>query len=97
MVVVKDPYKYTLIRFEKSNTKNKKYDAVIRDIYTGKDKRVPFGDSRYQHYKDTTNLKLYSNLDHGDLDRRWRFKRRHWKNARKRFSSAWFADHFLWR
>lgn len=43
--------------------KNAKYEADI--IWNGELlKNVSFGDRRYQHYKDSTALKLYSKLDH---------------------------------
>lgn len=48
----------------KSPIKNKKY----RVIYKGK--IIDFGDLRYQHYKDNTELKLYKHLDHLDKKRR---------------------------
>ncbi len=61
-----------MVQFRKSKTKFKKYDAL-----TPKGRWIPFGDKRYQHYKDTTPLKLYKNLDHNDPSRRKRFRSRH--------------------
>tara|TARA_R100001463_G_scaffold68244_3_gene121754 strand:- start:20 stop:289 length:270 start_codon:yes stop_codon:yes gene_type:complete len=52
------------MKFEKSKAKNKKYA-----IKTPSGNIVNFGDKRYEHYKDTTPLKLYSKLDHNDKDR----------------------------
>jgi len=49
------------MKIEKSKAKNKKYA-----IKTPLGNTINFGDKRYQHYKDTTPLKLYSNLDHND-------------------------------
>ena len=31
-------------KFQRSNTKNKKYDAIIENKETGREKRIPFGD-----------------------------------------------------
>ena len=52
------------LKFEKSKSKNKKY-AVI----TPSGKKINFGDLRYEHFKDTTPLKLYKNLNHNDKKR----------------------------
>jgi len=49
--------------FEKSNRKDKKYKVY----YNGK--WIHFGSTLYHQYKDTTPLKLYSNLDHLDKKR----------------------------
>lgn len=46
--------------FEKSNHKNKKYMV----LYKGK--WIHFGDNRYEQFRDSTPLKLYSSLDHLD-------------------------------
>ena len=45
----------TLIRI-KEGTFPKKYTAVIRNKRTGRIRMQPFGDQRYQHYKDRTRL-----------------------------------------
>ena len=34
------------------------------------DKWIHFGDSRYEQFRDSTPLKLYSYLDHKDKERR---------------------------
>ncbi len=65
-----------LLRLEKSPAKWKKYRADVMidgDIYKG----VDFGDTRFQHFKDSTPLKLYSNMDHGDTKRLHNFYLRH--------------------
>lgn len=84
--------------FRKSKTKNKKYDAY----YNGR--WIPFGDVRYQHYKDSTGLGLYSHLDHKDKYRRANYRARHkavllkdkspaYKNKN---SPAYWAYTYLW-
>jgi len=50
--------------FKKSTRKNKKYMVRYNNNW------IHFGDLRYEHYKDKTPLKLYSNLDHNDKQRR---------------------------
>ena len=84
------------IRFERSKTRGKKYDSIIEDKITKRQQRVPFGDVNYQHYRDSTGLKLYSRLDHNDPKRRAAYKARHEKTRHKKFSSSWYADRFLW-
>jgi hypothetical protein len=87
----------------KSPLKNKKYRVDItkdsEDIRT-----VDFGDTRYQHYKDTTPLKLYSDLDHKDTTRRDNYRKRHSQIKLKdgrlsykvKFTPAWFSYNYLW-
>jgi hypothetical protein len=48
------------MEIKKSDKKDKKYKAVF------KDKIIHFGDKRYEHYKDRTPIKAFSNKDHGD-------------------------------
>ena len=88
---------FRLLRFERSRTKNKKYDAIIEDKKTKRTQRVPFGQIGYAQYKDTTGLKLYSRLDHGDEERRKNYLARHEKTRHKKWSSSWFSWQFLWR
>lgn len=52
------------LKFEKSKSKNKKYLVILPN-----EKKINFGQLSYNHYKDTTPLKLYSNLDHNDKKR----------------------------
>jgi hypothetical protein len=96
MVRIENPNDFKLLTIEKSHTKNKKYDGILQNKQTGKIKRVPFGDQRYQHFKDRTGLKMYSHLDHNDDKRRKNYLARHAKNDKFKFSSAWFSSTFLW-
>lgn len=52
------------LKFEKSKSKNKKYLVILPN-----EKKINFGQLPYKHFKDTTPLKLYSNLDHNDKKR----------------------------
>jgi hypothetical protein len=68
---------YEFVRFEKATAKNKKYKAILRNKRTNKNFIVNFGDVRYQHYRDTTPLKLYSNMDHNNERRKNNYVKRH--------------------
>jgi hypothetical protein len=76
--------------------KNYKYTAII------KDKKVNFGDKRYEHYHD--KIGLYSHLDHNDKKRRASYRKRHsailTKDGKKaisiKYSPAWFSYKYLW-
>ena len=48
---------FRLVRFERSRTKNKKYDGIIEDRKTKRTQRVPFGQIGYSQYKDYHALK----------------------------------------
>lgn len=60
--------------FYKSNKKNKKYRVEFN--LNNQLVSLDFGDKRYQQYRDSTPLKLYSNLDHYDKKRRERYRAR---------------------
>ena len=88
---------YTLLGYRKSNTKNKKYDAILKNNKTGRLRHVPFGDIRYQNYHDLTKLNLYPNLLHGDNKRRKLYKARHKKDLKKGYySPGYFSFYKLW-
>ena len=78
--------KYTI---ERSRAKHKKYAAILED-----GRRVNFGDTRYEQYKDQTPLKLFSKLDHLDPKRRASFLARH--GPAKPYSANWLSQRFLW-
>jgi hypothetical protein len=81
-----------VLDIRKSNQKHKKYSADV--IINGQlYNNVNFGDTRYQHYKDSTPLKLFSHLDHNDKDRRDRFYVRHKSNTGP---AGMLSKKFLW-
>jgi len=96
MVVIENPQDYKFLMFNKSGTKNKKYDAILMHKKTKKLKLVPFGDDRYGQYNDQTGLGLYSHMDTFDNERRKLYKMRHEQTRHKKFSSSFFADRYLW-
>ncbi len=68
-----------LLDIRKSKQKNKNYSADI--ILDGKlYKNVNFGDIRFNQYRDSTPLKLYSHLDHNDKNRKRLYLLRHAKD-----------------
>ena len=74
----------------KSTRKFKKYMAVFHD---GRP-TVHFGDNRYEQFKDSTRLKLYASLNHGDIERLKRYYQRHGKA--KKYSAKYFSHRYLW-
>ena len=88
---------YKFIRFQKSRAKNKKYAAILQHKSTGRNVIVNFGDTRYQQYKDTTGLRLYTNLDHNDKKRRSSYRSRHKIHVNVGYySPAYFSYNYLW-
>ena len=89
---------FRLLRFERSKNPKKKYDAILEDVKTKRTQRVPFGSRQplYEQYKDSTGLKLYSRLDHGDEKRRKNYLARHEKTRHKKWSPSWFSWRYLW-
>jgi len=70
---------FQLIEIKKSPAKYKKYRATVLvngELY----KDVDFGDTRFEQFKDSTPLKLYSHLDHNDTKRLRLYHIRHKNN-----------------
>ena len=57
-----------------STSKNKKYSVYV--FKNGVKRLIHFGDTRYQHFKDSVKGHHYKNLDHGDMERRRRYLNR---------------------
>jgi hypothetical protein len=88
---------YKFIKFQKSNTANKKYDAILQNKKTKKLKKIPFGDKRYEQFQDTTGLEIYSNKDHKDKERRLNYRKRHRTYIKDGYYSAgFFSLNYLW-
>jgi hypothetical protein len=80
-----------------------KYTAIFSD-----GRRVHFGHAGYEQYKDSVPRRLggglWSHRDHGDKERRARYRARagasRCKNGQRcidvKFSPAWFSYYFLW-
>jgi hypothetical protein len=88
---------YKFVRFELSKKKYKKYDAILENKQTRKEVRVSFGDKRYQQFKDSTGLNIYSHIDHNDLKRREAYHKRHSRFIHDGYySPSYFSFNFLW-
>lgn len=87
---------YLLKGFQKSHLHHKKYDAILENKKTKRISKMPFGSTSYQQYKDNV-LGLYSHLDHGDKERRKRFRARHKDFLRSGYySPSHFSIFYLW-
>jgi len=95
-MIVKNPENYELMGFQESHLNNKKYDAILKNKITNKLKLVPFGQKGYEHYKDKTPLKLYSNFNHLDKERKKNYRLRHKGEEKNKFSSGFFSWYYLW-
>lgn len=93
---VENPDEYVLVRFQKSTSKGKKYDAILKNKKTNREKKIPFGALGYEQFKDNTGLGLYSHLNHGDSKRRDLYRQRHAGEENAKFSSGYFAWKYLW-
>ena len=88
---------YKLIGYRKSRTKNKMYDAILQHKKDGKQIIIPFGDKRYQNYRDITGLNLYPRLIHNDKNRRRLYRARHKVFLKEGFySPSYFSYNILW-
>lgn len=76
----------------RSTRKHKKYMCDV--VHNGQSyKNLHFGDIRYGQYKDSTTLRLFSNMDHNDP------KKKLFYHARNRYNnsiSAMLCKEFLW-
>jgi hypothetical protein len=93
-MIITNPKSYEFLGFEKSRNKYKKYDAIL--YKNNRYKRVPFGASSYQQYKDTTGLGLYTKLNHNDKERRRLYRLRHAGEQKNLYSSGYFSWYYLW-
>jgi hypothetical protein len=88
--------------FKRSKRKGKKYDAVLQHKTTGAQRTMSFGAIKsngkpYPQYRDSTNLGLYRKLDHGDKERRRRYRARHRVYIKPgMWSPGWLAWRYLW-
>jgi len=88
---------YDLVKFRRSQTKNKKYDAIIQNKRNDKKFVIPFGDVRYSQYNDSTGLGLYTEKNHNDKARRALYHARHSVFYDPKFyTPAYFSWKYLW-
>jgi hypothetical protein len=87
-----------------SDESKKKYKVVIYNEEGYKIKTLQFGDKAYEQYEDITPLKLYSDMDHKDSERRYQYRQRHSKIYIKNgmpaykdpLQPAFYSWNFLW-
>ena len=68
--------KEKILRFERGPP-GKKYTAFIRDKKTKKIRKLHFGASDYEQFKDRTPLKLYAHKNHNTRHRMQNYFNRH--------------------
>ena len=76
--------------------KNKKYSVLI--FNTEKDRwdyLLSFGSSLYEQFKDSTKLKLWAHVNHGDNERKRKYYERHGK-TNDIFTAKYWSNRFLW-
>lgn len=98
-MIIDRPEEYTLVGFERSKVRGKKYDAILRNktrARKGQMRRVPFGAVGYEQYRDATGLGLYTHVNHGDPKRRRNYRTRHHGENKRKFSSGYFSWKYLW-
>jgi len=88
--------RFVFVKFQKSKTKGKKYDAILFDKISKRRQTVPFGSSIHSQYYDSTGLGLYKRLNHLDRKRRASYLARHAETMKKKYSASWFSGRFLW-
>ncbi len=94
-MIIKNPKDYRLLEFKKTpSTHKSKYFAILEHKQTGRQKKVPFGSKSYEQYCD--KIGEYSSKDHGDKERRRRYRARHFGEDKNKFSSGYFAWKYLW-
>jgi hypothetical protein len=77
-----------IIKFERSKITGKKYTAYVKNKATQKIRKIHFGASDYQQFKDRTPLKLYAYKNHNDRKRMQNYFNRHSGTKKKRTSNS---------
>jgi len=88
--------RFRLIKFRRSKTRGKKYDAIIQDITTKRTQTVPFGAQGYEQYRDDTGLGIYTRYNHLDPKRKKNYLSRHANTMTKKWSPSYFSAKYLW-
>ena len=76
-IYIKSGMKERIVSFRRSRRQGKKYEAVVEHKNTKKRRRIHFGATGYQQYKDSTPLKLYARGNNGTIKRRNNYFNRH--------------------
>ena len=93
-MVVLNYKKWKLLRFNKSDKKDKKVVAIQTD--GEKERKIHFGQKGSSTYKDDT--KVGGDPIHNDKKRRTNYRARHKGEGEieRKYSAGWFSYHFLW-
>ncbi len=83
------------VNISKSSDSSKKYMASFLNPKTNRINTVHFGAAKYEQWRDSTGLGIYSHLDHNDPKRKKLYYDRHGTSYEK-FSPGWFSSRFLW-
>jgi hypothetical protein len=88
---------YKFVKNVKSSNSKKKYTALIQNKKTGKIKKINYGSSINNQFKDSTGLGIYTSKNHGDSVKRIAYKARH-KGFIKSgyYSASYFSMKYLW-
>ena len=76
-----------------STAKNKKYSVYVKSDNKSGKKIIHFGDKRFGQFKD--KIGHYSDLDHGDKQRKKNYYSRHGKTKDKDSAKYW-SHKILW-
>lgn len=91
---LENPSDYVLIGFEVATDNKYKYKAILRNKFTNRERKVPFGAKGYQHYYD--QIGFYKKYNHLDKERRKRYRLRHAGEEKYKYSSGYFSWKYLW-
>jgi len=98
-----------LINIVKSKRPGKKYTAYIKHKRTHKIRKLHFGASKYEQYKDSTNVGAFTNKNHGSKKRRENYFKRHsgvpgkqtalakeWRKSKGMYTPKILSHKYLW-
>ncbi len=98
-----------IVKIVKSPSTGKKYMAIVQNLVTKKTRKIHFGATGYQQYKDSTSIKIYRSKNHYDKNRRRRYFLRHsgvsgkrqalskeWKKSKGLFNAKILSHYYLW-
>jgi len=74
---MKRKMKEKIVNIKKSKRKGKKYMALVKNIQNNKTRKIHFGASDYEQFKDSTGKGHYTRKNHGDRKRRRNYFSRH--------------------
>ena len=91
-----EPDEYDFIILRKATNDYKKYEVILKHKHTCEKKIVSFGNYNAPIYKDTTKLKLYTNLEHRNKQKQELFRKFHKKKIGTKFTEKYFMNKYLY-